>query len=793
MPVMEGTIPSLLQGVSQQIPRERQPGQLGAQLNMLSDPVTSIRRRPPAYNVITTDLDYSGDDKLFTAYIERGNDGRHLLIDTVSGRWLLLAKVDGTIVSQGQWDYFKATLGAVSLQTASVGGLTYILNTEQRPNTVVDNAGKKDPSITGFMVITSTSFGKTWDITVASPALAGGKVTGKFVTWDASEPGNAAWVGATYVLEALAFGKPANTSPSPIESIGTAITAAGGTVTVTDNVMYISGLPNCVVTTASGTTYASASNQSRVLEESNLPAALPSSANGTMCAVGQAGADTTWYRFDYPSRSWKESGAYGSITKITNMPLELAADDDIIPRDFEGRLSGDDETNEDPYFVVNGFITGISAFQGRLVLLSGAGVSMSASGLYQRFYRSTVTSLLDTDRIDIASASAQDSTFRTAMQFNRDLVIFGDSMQAVIPGTGLITPGNASVSLTSEVSCDSRIRPMLTGQTLLYPNRRNSEYAGLLEFIPSSYTASQYVTQDATVHLPKYIPGRVMEMHVSSVTNIGFVRYSGNRNALLVYEFMWGADAAKAQAAYHTWEFQQEILSLHALSESMVIFVKSSAGKVQMLRLDPREGFVAGAPYDVPYIDNPLPVYVQNRVFQLPAALRYTGITKEDIAAAFPANGMAGSEVGIESVDSNWNVTCVRGVKDGLYHVGLRYTSSMTLTPPMLKDQNDNIVGSNSVRLLRLDTAVRNTGDFLIKVVNTSRDVNENFEDAVVLLNSKELALGRSIKSDVSNLIIPCRTVASTTDVSFTTNGTLELNVLDVSYMLKHNQRFTRI
>lgn len=512
-----------------------------------------------------------------------------------------------------------------------------------------------------------------------------------------------------------------------------------------------------------------------------------------LCAVGQAGADTTWYQYNYNARSWIEVGAYDSISSISNMPLELAADDNIIVRDFEGRLAGDDETNADPYFVDNGYITGIAAFQGRLVLLSGAGVSMSASGLYQRFYRSTVTSLLDTDRIDIASASAQDSTFRTAMQFNRDLVVFGDSMQAVIPGTGIVTPSNASVSLTSEVSCDSRVRPMLTGQTLLYPNRRNSEYAGLLEFIPSSYTSSQYVTQDATAHLPRYIPGRVMEMHVSSVTNIGFVRYSGNRNALLVYEYMWGADAAKVQAAYHTWEFQQEVLTLHALSESMVVFVKSSTGKVQMLRIDPREGFVAGAPYDVPYIDSPTEVYVQNRTFPLPQALRYAGITREDIAVAFPANGMAGSEAGIESIDSDWNVTCVRGVKDGLYHVGLRFTSSMTLTQPMLKDQNDNIVGSNSVRLLRLDTAVRNTGDFTIKVVNASRDVNKNFDDAVVLLNSKELALGRSIKSDVSNLIIPCRTVASTTDVSFTTDGTLELNVLDVSYMLKHNQRFTRI
>lgn len=791
MPVMEGTIPSLLQGVSQQIPRERQPGQLGAQLNMLSDPVTGIRRRPPAYNVITTDLDYSGDDKLFSTYIERGNDGRHLLIDTVSGRWMLLGKNSGAVVSQGQSNYLQASIGATSIQTASVGGLTYILNTEKQPTVARSNAGKLNPNTTGyFRVLTSVLAGKEWNITITYGS-------GQVIRSTYTLPGNNATpekASATGIIDILYNGR-SDIDGQAVTSIRDAVAAAGGTATVDDSgtTIFISGLPNCAVTTSSGTTYAAVSNQSRVQQESDLPASLPASANGAMCAVGSAGADTTWYIYNYTKRAWTETGAYGSISSISNMPLELAADDNIIARDFEGRLAGDDETNADPYFVDNGYITGIAAFQGRLVLLSGAGVSMSASGLYQRFFRSTVTSLLDTDRIDIASASAQDSTFRTAMQFNRDLVVFGDSMQAVIPGTGIVTPSNASVSLTSEVSCDSRVRPMLTGQTLLYPNRRNSEYAGLLEFIPSSYTSSQYVTQDATAHLPKYIPGRVMEMHVSSVTNIGFVRYSGNRNALLVYEFMWGADAAKAQAAYSTWEFKQEVLALHTLSESMVLFVRSSTDKVQMLRIDPREGFVAGATYDVPYIDSYVDIYVQNREFPLPEALRYAGIIKDDIACAYPANGMAGSEVGIESLGSDWNVKCVRGVPDGMYRVGLRFTSTMTLTPPMLKDQNDNVVDSNSVRLLRLDAAVRNTGDFSIKVVNTSRDVNLAFEDAVVLLNSKELRLNRTIKSDVSNLIIPCRTVASTTDVTFTTDGTLELNVLDVSYILKHNQRFARI
>lgn len=43
--IYEGTYRSLIQGVSQQTPQERLDGQLGAQVNMLSDPVNGLRRR----------------------------------------------------------------------------------------------------------------------------------------------------------------------------------------------------------------------------------------------------------------------------------------------------------------------------------------------------------------------------------------------------------------------------------------------------------------------------------------------------------------------------------------------------------------------------------------------------------------------------------------------------------------------------------------------------------------------------------------------------------------------------
>lgn len=773
----EGTIQSLLQGVSQQIPRERQPGQLGMQQNMLSDPVTGLRRRPPAEHVGTTSMVAPGDDNLFTAYIERGTDGRHLLINTETGAWQILSKSTGSLINSGQFDYLKTSIGSTSIQTASIAGLTYILNTEKQPVTAVDNTGKKDPSTTGFFYATASAFNKLWTITVSSDE---GVWTGVYSVGSATDAGSAT----------------AATTASVAQGLHDSLVSAGmdpSKLSLFRNYLFVSGLNNVVVSSDAGSTYAKWSNQSRVDQESDLPALLPAAADGCMCRVGEATSNKAWYKYNYAKREWQEDSAYGSITKITNMPLELAADDNIIVRDFEGRLAGDDDNNEDPGFVENGYITGIAAFQGRLVLLSGSRVSMSASGLYQRFYRSSVISLLDTDRIDIGAASAQDSVFRTALQFNRDLVVFGDSMQAVIAGNNVVTPTNASIALTSEFSCDSRVLPIVTGQTVLYANRRNADYAGLLEFIPSAYTASQYVSQDATAHLPRYIPGRIRSMHVSSVTNVAFFRYSGVRNSVLVYEFMWGEDAKKVQGAYHKWVFPYTVLSMHTLSEAVYVFVVGASGNVQVLKVDPREGFVAGAAYDLPYLDAKGAVTVSGGKFTLPVHLRLDGLTVDSIALAYSSGTDSGSELGISSIGTGWVCSVVRGVPDGVYDAGLRYRSTVTLTPPMLKDQNDNLIGSGHVRLLRLDVAMRNSGVIDILVEDTARDVYSDSDYSGILMNSKELVPGLPLKASLSNITVPCRTNTDTTDVTLSTSGTLEMNIMDVSYILRHNQRRRRV
>ena len=782
---LEGTIQSLLQGVSQQIPRERQPGQLGAQLNMLSDPVSGLRRRPPAEIVWESSIDNPGLDSLFTEYVERGTDGRHLLINTSNGNWWLLSKNGKTIVNSGNDPYFVATVGQTSIQTASIAGLTYILNTEMAPNTTVDNTGRIDPSTTGFFYVKSAAFQKRWNVTVTSGGI---DYSGDYTAPAAgSTSGNAEEVSGAYVAQQLRDSLVANGLPA-------------GNVSVRGAYLFFYGLSNCVVSSDAGDTYAGVSNQSRVDQEQELPAQLPSQSNGAMCRVGTASSETAWYQFDYSTRTWSEVGAYGSITKITNMPRELAADDNIIARDWEGRLAGNDDNNQNPGFVENGYITGIAAFQGRLVLLSGSVVDMSASGLYQRFYRSTVTSLLDTDRISISSASAQDSVYRTAIQFNRDLVLFANSMQAVVPGSAVLTPNNASISITSTYECDSRVTPVMAGQTVIYPNKRNNSYAGILELIPSPYTSSQYATQDATVHLPRYIPGRVLQMQNSSVTNMAFVRMSGQRKNLLVYEFMWGGqDGGKVQAAWHQWTFPYNILGVQALEDEVFLYLQgpSPGNKLLILSMDPREGYNLGMEYTNAYSDLQTQVTVSGGVFTVPAVMRPVGWAdtyKEDLILTYPANSPMGpTEVGLKDIAGTNQLSVVRGVPDGQYILGRRYNSTFTLTTPVLRDQNDKLVGSGHVRLLRLDVAVRNSGHFDVHVTDTPRDVDWSGELTGILMNSKELTLGRTLRMDLATITVPCRTNADTTEVTLYTKGSQELNVLDISYILRYNQRRRRI
>lgn len=774
---IEGAYTSLLQGVSQQVPRLRLDGQLTKQENMLADPVTNLRRRTGTPLLATFDFRSVTSTDLYTQYLERGSDGRNLVINTSSGNWWILNKAGNAVVTSGQDNYFKASAGSSSIQVTSVGGETFILNIEEAPNTITNGTGKQDPATTGWYFTKVGAFSKDYNITV----VQGGKsYSATYSTPTGTTDGDVAKATPTYITTQLING----------------LKTAGATgITQSDMYMFVKGAATVSVSSTSGSTYVGFSGTSNVALVTDLPAVLPSAADGAIMSVGTNQNAYAWYRWDAATSSWQEDSAYGSPTSITNMPRVLVVGSDTITSPaFEGRLSGDDNTNENPTFVEQGVITGMTTYQGRLILLSGAFVSMSKSGNPYRFYRSTVTELEASDRIDVGIGSSQNSILRRGIQFNRDLVLFGDSIQAVVTGSGnIVTPSNAAISLTSEESCDSKIAPVQAGQTVLYPFKRSANYSGMLELIPSQYTSSQYVSQDNTGHLPEFMQGSIRFTTASNVVNMCLFGCSGDLRKLVVHEYQWGNDG-KTQAAWHTWTFPMDVASVHFARERIILFLVNSDGSIHTVAIDPREGYDQQSTTKQPYLDLYSAVTLSNRILTVPDHLINYAASGGKLALASADGTYVTEEVGVSSISSDGKtLTTVRGVPNGKYYIGIKFISALTPTPVILKDSNGKEMGAGHVRLVRLELAVRNTGIFTATVDDDRTDVDSVCEYTGLFLNSPELEPNYPMIIGQANIIIPCRTLADTTEVTLSTDGTHDMNIIDVSYLLRYNQRHRRI
>lgn len=770
---LEGAYKSLLQGVSQQVPRLRLDGQVSTQENMLADPVTSLRRRPGTPLTTSHNFGTVTSTNLYTQFVERGTDGRTLVINTSTGSWWVLDKDAAAILKSGQDDYFIASDGAASIQSTAVGGETFVVNIQQAPVAVASTT-KRDPSTTGWYFTKVGAFDKDYTLTVTR---AGSSQTFTYHTPASTDDDAVALTQPVYITTQL-YNK---------------LTAAGIEVYQQDMYLYIAGAAEVIVSSTSGTSYVGYSGHHNVSLITDLPAIVPAAGDGILTSVGTDANALTWYRWEQSTTSWVEDSSYGSPAALRNMPRVLSASDTLDAPDFEGRLAGDDITNEIPTFLDQGVITGMATYQGRLVLLSGAFITMSKSGNPYRFYRSTVTELQNSDRIDIGIGSSQNSTLRRGIQFNRDLVLFGDAVQAVVSGGGsILTPSTAAISLTSEESCVSKIAPIQAGQTVLYPFKRSSGHSGMLELIPSQYTSSQYVSQDATGHIPEYIAGDIRHTAASNVVSMAVFTASGDTTAVYVHEYQWGSDG-KLQAAWHRWNMPLPVASLHFAREKLVVLMLDGAA-VRLAVIDAREGYDNQTSSELPYLDLYSKATVTNGRFDLPEQLRTLVAAGASLGMAFATGTMATEEAGISSVDKgSWICTAEIGVPDGDYWVGIKYLSKFTPTPPLLKDDNGKEIGAGHVRLVRMEVAVRNTGMFNANVKDVRTDVDNTGDYTGLFLNSPELVPDYPLIISQANVIVPCRTLADTTEVTFSTDGTHDMNLLDISYLLRYNQRRRRV
>jgi hypothetical protein len=456
---------------------------------------------------------------------------------------------------------------------------------------------------------------------------------------------------------------------------------------------------------------------------------------------------------------------------------------------FEGRLAGDADSNPDPEFLSRG-ITGMGNFQQRLVLLAGSLVYMSASNKPRRFYRSTVTALIDSDCIGVGAAAASSATYKYAVPFGKDLLLYSEKYQALVPGNNVaITPRTAAVLVTSTYSSDLTSKPVTCGRSVMYSAARSRDFFGMLEQMPSTTLEAQYNSYDSTAHLPKYMSGRCRFSVSSSVANMVLVCPTNDRQSLLVHEYTWERDD-KVQSAWHKWTFPYPVANAYFSGQTIhVLFVQN--GWLVGCTIDPRSGNSTSSAERLGKLDMCAFVDVLDHKVPLPEWMTlFDPAVTSKIKLSVSTGTMAGEPVGCSVVDGKL-VTDLSFV-NGRVAFGIPYKSLVAPTPPMRKDHNGVKISTNKMNILRFMIGTNNSSEYDVEIADTTIDADGVQQVGTLTYSSRELALDAPRVGSDSVAVVPARTNADGTVLVISTGGVGEMNIVSLEFAARTHDKIKR-
>jgi hypothetical protein len=420
----------------------------------------------------------------------------------------------------------------------------------------------------------------------------------------------------------------------------------------------------------------------------------------------------------------------------TTMPFSLIndnADSFVISEiNFAERTAGDNLSNPNPSFVGRE-ITNMFFFKNRLGFLSGDNVIFSEAGLggedennlfAYNFYRTTVSSLLDTAPIDISVSSRRVTTLESAVGFQDNLVLFSRTGQFVLKGADVLTPKTVSITPATNFDYDETVPPLPLGSYIYYPFKRGS-FTGLREFTVNSST-DNYDSAEVTEHVPAYIPSNLVQMKGTTSEDIIALVSGDESNALYIYNYFWNNNQ-KVLSAWSKFTFTGEIRGIEFI-ESTLYAVITNNGETNLVEMPLESGLSDAAGY-VTHLDNRVAVTVTNGSDTI--TLPYT--PADNSVEVYTTDGLK-----LNCTNSGATVTLAQAVNDVDENgdpidtdvwIGIPYTMKYTFSEQLFKAKAGNGKSPSNAAKMRIRNGSLYYADsayFKVKVTPKYRDTYEN-------------------------------------------------------------------
>lgn len=469
---------------------------------------------------------------------------------------------------------------------------------------------------------------------------------------------------------------------------------------------------------------------------SDLPLVAPHGYRVKVVGDAELGQDDFYCEFNLSNNESASDGDVGKGTwaecagaivtdeiDASTMPRQLV---NIAPNIFQlsrmpfGALkAGDENTNPPPSFI-NKTINNMFQFKNRLGFLCSDSVILSESGfggydaLLNRqqfnFFRTTVTTLLDSDPIDVTVSSDRVTTLKAAKAFQENLVLFSANGQFVLKGGDLLTPKTISVNAVTNFSFEDQVEPLPLGSYIYFPFTRG-KYTGMREFVVNA-SSETYDALEITEHVPAYIPKNIIDMAGTTSEDIIVLLSDEDKSSLYIYNYFWNNNQ-KVLSAWSKFTFTGEIRGIEFIESTLYMVMTDDQSNTHLVSL-PLEAGLKDLDHTntsanfLTLLDRRVRVKVASgsRQIQFEKADGTYGLTQADIPYTYYNGGVAGyilPEVLVDSTATTHALTfaniqgnggapvlSVAATLDLYGYVGVPYTMKYKFSTQVFKASTGN-------------------------------------------------------------------------------------------------------
>ena len=588
------TIPNLIQGISQQPDAQRDPSQGEIQINGVSSIAEGLRKRDSSRTLAKVSGSSFGDAFFHTIL----RDQREEYISVISKDAIKVFDLNGNektvTADSGAYNYLSSVTNAQQqIRAVTIADFTFVTNTLVA--TAMDGATAPKvsrPSHECLIWVKQAVYGNKYSVTVNGSGVS----------------------VETPVAAVVSNGSDIQENRISSEEIAQQLMNGinGVTKSRSGSVIWLrSNSPISVSATdaKSNATITAILNEVQAFTE--LPTIAPEGYQVEITGDPGTNFDNYYVEFEPRSGSFGEGGWAETVSPGVEYQVNSSTMPHVLIRKSDGnfwfgavngqsvsgipgdvpkwgeRVSGDYDTVPDPSFI--GYaINDIFIYKNRLGFLADENVVLSRVREFFEFFPETVTTVLDTDPIDVVASNNRVSVLRYAVPYQDELILFSSQIQFRFNAAEtVLTPATAQITVLTQFDVDVSVRPQQAGGGIFFM-QSNGQWSQMREFaVRGAGTALTADAADLTGYVSSYIPDQCFKMTVNDTGNAAFLIssrvdthgfFTDYRKRIYTYKWFLrnaGSGAERVQNSWSYWEFgADEVLQIVCIREILYCLMR---------------------------------------------------------------------------------------------------------------------------------------------------------------------------------------------------------------------------